>query len=116
MVTALLVLSVFTSSLAHIALRIGMSGLPAIEGVMPLMFRAFLAPWIWTGCALHGTALLIWMYALRHVEISYAYPFLALGYVLVAIISFLFLKEDITPIRILGTLVIIMGVILISRS
>jgi multidrug transporter EmrE-like cation transporter len=56
------------------------------------------------------------MAVLSRVEVSFAYPFLSIGYVVVAIVGYYFFNESLTLTRILGILIICVGVYLISRS
>jgi drug/metabolite transporter (DMT)-like permease len=61
-------------------------------------------------------SLLIWFYVLTKVDLSIAYPFLALSYVLVLLFSWLILGESISALRIVGVSVISCGVILVAKS
>jgi len=54
--------------------------------------------------------------ALSKIEVSYAYPFAALGYVVITFLSWLLLNEVITWLRIVGISVIITGVYVVSKS
>ncbi|MBC2425350.1 SMR family transporter, partial [Clostridium beijerinckii] len=64
----------------------------------------------------YGLSFLLWIKVLSKVELSYAYPMVSLGYVLVMLFSYFIFKENITPLRILGIAFIILGVILVARS
>ncbi len=55
-------------------------------------------------------------YTLMKVDLSFAYPFVALSYVIIIITAWLFLGENISLLRLVGVLVICLGVFLISRS
>ena len=57
-----------------------------------------------------------WLVALSRVDLSYAYPFASLSYVVMLTASWLLFNENITSLRLLGTVVIGLGVFLISRS
>lgn len=65
---------------------------------------------------LYGLGFLTWIFILTKFELSYAFPMLVIAYPLVLFFSWLFLKEDITVLRILGTLIITIGIILIAKS
>jgi drug/metabolite transporter (DMT)-like permease len=41
---------------------------------------------------------------------------LSLGYVLVVLLSWLFLNESVTPLRLVGVAIICLGVFIVSRS
>lgn len=70
------------------------------------------------GCALflYGVATILWIYLLRSAELSKAYPWMALSYVLVAGGSVVFFRESISWTYAAGLLLIIAGVLVISRS
>jgi multidrug transporter EmrE-like cation transporter len=53
---------------------------------------------------------------LSRVHLSFAYPILALGYVLTALCSWYLFNEAISPTRWAGIIVICVGVVLVSRS
>ena len=48
--------------------------------------------------------------------LSMAYPFVGLGFVMTMLLGWAFLNEDIGLLRIVGTLLIVAGVVLVSRS
>ena len=54
--------------------------------------------------------------ALSRVEVSIAYPMLSVGYVLNAIAAWYLFGEAVTPMRLVGIGVIILGVFIIARS
>jgi uncharacterized membrane protein len=54
--------------------------------------------------------------ALTNAHLSYVYPFLALGYVLVALFSWLFLHEPISMLRLSGMILVCAGVMLVAKS
>lgn len=49
-------------------------------------------------------------------DLSYAYPFASLSYVVMLAAAWLLFKENVSLMRILGTLVVAAGVLIISRS
>ena len=58
----------------------------------------------------------IWLVVLSAVDLSFAYPFIGLTYVLILIISKFVLKEDVNPWRWAGAAIITIGVVVISRG
>lgn len=68
------------------------------------------------GLALYAISALIWINVLSKVDLSYAYPMIAMSYVVVALLATVFFNEQISLIRWSGIAFIIAGVILISRS
>jgi len=76
----------------------------------------FLNPFVFFGFACFGLSSIFWLVVLSRFEISFVYPMVSVAYVLVAIASLIFFKENVTFVRWLGIAVIIAGVFLISRS
>ena len=72
--------------------------------------------WVIFGLLIYVTGTVFWLAALSRVDLSYAYPFASLSYVVMLAASWLIFHENITPLRLVGTLVVALGVILISRS
>lgn len=119
-VTVVILLSVLLNCAAQLCMKKGMmlvgevtGGLQGLIALFPAMIvNGYL--WISAGCYIVSIAL--WLVVLSKVDVSYAYPFLSIGYVLSALVGYFAFHEAVTPIRILGILVICAGVILISRS
>jgi len=57
-----------------------------------------------------------WLYTLSRAEITYAMPFLGMGFITTMITSAIFLHEGIAPARVIGTIVIAIGMFLVARS
>ena len=72
------------------------------------------SPPLLLGFACYGGGTFFWIIALSKVDLSYAYPMLSIGYVLVFFFSWWLFKEAMTPLRLLGTVVVCLGVYLIS--
>jgi multidrug transporter EmrE-like cation transporter len=58
----------------------------------------------------------IWIVALSRVDVMVAYPMLSIGYVVNALIAWQLFGEALTPTRIAGIAIIILGVVVISRG
>ena len=59
---------------------------------------------------------LSWMIAMTKFDISYAYPFTSLGFLLILVFSYLLFKEPLTLYKIIGVLFIMVGIIISSKS
>ncbi|ACS99106.1 conserved hypothetical protein [Paenibacillus sp. JDR-2] len=68
------------------------------------------------GIFLYGASALIWMFVLRKVELSYAYPFVSLAYIIVLVASYYFFGESINTYKIAGLVLIVGGIAFISRA
>lgn len=60
------------------------------------------------------SSMLIWIFVLRKLELSIAYPMVSLGYVFVMLLSFYFLQEQLYLTKLLGTGLIVCGVVVIN--
>jgi drug/metabolite transporter (DMT)-like permease len=59
---------------------------------------------------------LFWLAALSRLELSYAYPIACSSIVLVALLSALFLGETVTPRMWLGTVLVLVGIVLVTPT
>ena len=59
---------------------------------------------------------LSWMIAMSRFDISYAYPFTSLGFVLILFFSVILFHEEINIYTITGTLFIVIGIFIVSKS
>ena len=98
--------------------QIGQAGqLPAdAAGKIAFLLRQFLNPWILSGFAAALIASLAWMAAMTRFEINYAYPFMSLAFVIVMGFSVLFLGEWLTVGRVAGTLLVVLGLVVLARA
>ena len=65
---------------------------------------------------LYVMSTVLWVWALRYVDISKAYPYFSLGFVLVPLAGALFFKEQLTLKRVMGIVLIILGVTITGVS
>ena len=78
--------------------------------------KIFMSPFVIISISLYIIGALFWLYVLSKVDLSYAYPFMGLTFVLVAISSSIFLGEYISLRRWIGIIVICLGIFFISKS
>lgn len=64
-------------------------------------------------CAL--TAMLTWMYVLKHYDFSLAYPLLSISYIIGLLAACFFLHETIPVTRWIGVLIIMVGVFFVLK-
>ncbi|MBM7644640.1 putative membrane protein [Scopulibacillus daqui] len=80
------------------------------------LLKAVFDPFIFSGLASAFIASLFWMAAMTKFSLSYAYPFTSLSFVLVFVLSILFFHEAVTVYKVVGLLLVIIGVIVLSQS
>jgi drug/metabolite transporter (DMT)-like permease len=83
-----------------------------IRFLLGLLFN----PWIMSGVVAGFLAMLCWMAAMTKFELSYAYPFMSLAFLLVLILSAVLFHEAITAPKVFGLALIIIGIIVASRG
>jgi multidrug transporter EmrE-like cation transporter len=66
--------------------------------------------------ALYVVSVVFWILALSRVDVSIAYPMLSIGYIVSALAGWLLFSEAVSPARVAGIVVIIVGVWLVARS
>ena len=113
-------ISVVSGAVGQILLKKGMGSMGPLTLTLnqlgSVLWRIGTNPYVIVGLAIYVSGTVFWLTALSRVDLSYAYPFASLSYVLMLIASWLLFKEDITPLRLLGSLIVCVGVFLISRS
>ncbi len=87
-------------------------------GLDKLLFllQQFLNPWIMSGFFSAFLASLAWMAAMTRFDLNYAYPFMSLAFIIVMLFSVLFLNESLTPQSVLGTVMVVAGLIVIAKA
>jgi multidrug transporter EmrE-like cation transporter len=73
-------------------------------------------PWIISVLLAAFLAALSWMAAMTKFDLSYAYPFMSLAFVLVMLISAALFHETITLAKVLGVVLVVAGIIISSRG
>jgi multidrug transporter EmrE-like cation transporter len=86
------------------------------DTVVPLLLTLALDPRVIGGLAVYVVGTFFWLMALSRVDLSYAYPFASLNYVLILLASWLVLGETPTTARLVGVLAIGFGVWAISHG
>jgi drug/metabolite transporter (DMT)-like permease len=117
----LILLSVSLSGFAQVSFKLGVSSAATqaamASGSIPSALLAFaLSPAIIAGLAMYGVGTLIWLNILSRMDLSQAYPFVGLSFLLTALLGYFLFHEPFHPGRIAGTALVIAGVILVARS
>lgn len=110
--------SVLLNAVAQLLIRKGMLevGAVGVNNIMQNLGPMLANIWLWGAMLSYAVSILMWMSVLSKVEVSYAYPFLSVGYIVAAVAGYALFNEHLSITRIAGIVVICIGVILISRS
>ena len=87
-----------------------------ISAAFPFFFKVLTNLYFLGALLLAFAAALCWVMALQKFQLSYAYPFMSLSYVLVFLGANMLFYEQISPSRWIGLFTICLGVFLVSRS
>jgi drug/metabolite transporter (DMT)-like permease len=79
-------------------------------GLLATLIGIFTIPQLFAGYCLYGVFTVMFVYALRHGELSILYPLIALGYVWVTITAVVAFHETMNPLKLAGLAVIVAGV------
>lgn len=119
----LLVLSLLITASAltvtgEVLLKIGINHVTSQVGAFsldPRVLWATFTDWrVILGFALVFGGAIFWLGVISRVDLSFAYPLLALNYVIILIPSRILLNEAVSPVRLIGALIIVIGVIVIT--
>ena len=80
------------------------------------LFVLLLDPFIMMSFFFALLAALSWMGALTKFELNFAYPFITLSFVCVVLASAWLFNETLTPSKILGVIIVMLGLIVLSRA
>ena len=106
---SLILVGVLLNAAAQLLLKAG-------TNAMPLGLRLAIEPHILAGLACYVVSVVVWIVALSRVPVSIAYPMLSIGYVVNALAAWYLLGEAVTPMRLAGIGIIVLGVFIVARS
>lgn len=109
----MLFISVAIGAVGQIAFKFG--AMQMVENPGVTLLEKIKLP-IVLGLFLYGISTIIWIMALKKVELSYAYPMVSLGYIFVFIASYFIFHEPLNWLRVGGMLFILAGIALIAKS
>jgi len=116
----LILFTVLTNAAAQIMLKKGMISVGGFasggESAIDFMVKTFLNPFVFTGLCIFVVSMISHLIVLSKVELSFAYPFLSLAYVVVAAYAFFVFHEDVSLVRMGGIALICAGTVLIAQS
>ena len=79
------------------------------------LFFAVFDLYIFSGFVAAFLASLTWMAALTKFQLSFAYPFMSLSFIVVMAMSYLLLDESLTLGKVIGCFLIVAGILFLSR-
>ncbi len=118
---ALLVVSVVFATAGQLTLKaamesIGRIGSAQVSEAGQTLVRALKEPLLWIGLILFGISALFWLVVLSRVDLSLAYPFVGISYVVVVALARFMFHENVPTLRWIGVSIIAIGIALIGVS
>lgn len=99
-------------SSGQILFKMAAKSLSQGEGIL----RVLLVPKLWLAFILYGLATLLWIYILNKHELSKAYPYVSLTFVIVPVLSVIFLEEKLDMYYFLGMALILSGLFVMNKA
>jgi drug/metabolite transporter (DMT)-like permease len=90
--------------------------LDSVKKVFFFILKLVVTPRVWIGFVFSCLSLFIWLFVLSRAELSFAFSVDSMHYILIALASGLILKEKVGPKRWIGTLLIVLGIVLVTLS
>lgn len=117
---ALILVGVLLNAAAQLLLKAGTNAVGSFaysaDNLFPVGWKLATQPFIAAGLACYVVSVVVWILALSRTEVSVAYPMLSIGYVLNALAAWYLFGEAVTPQRLAGIGIIILGVFVVARS
>lgn len=120
-ILSLTILSILLSSSAQILLKMGMSQQEIGQAIHH-------APWfdmvkiiatnlyVIGGLTIYFLSTAVWLFVLAKTDVSVAYPFVGLGFIITMLLAHFVHGEPLTAAKVLGTFLITTGVVFIARG
>ena len=115
---ALVLFSVVAAASAQLMLKYGMQAATARahRSGGSLVFAAATSPWVLGGLAVFAISAVAWLGVLSRVPLSVAYPFNALGYIVILSASIVILHERANLFTWAGSLLVVAGLVIVVLS
>lgn len=118
---AVMLIAIIAGTVGDILLAKGMKELGDLStmnlrAIIDVALKAMTTPKIIFGVAMLAIFFFLWLAVLSWEDLSVALPMQALNYVLVAFLAQYFLGEIVSPLRWAGTVLVCVGVMMITRS
>jgi multidrug transporter EmrE-like cation transporter len=112
---ALLLFAVVSAATGQVMLKHGMqvASARAADSGGSLALRAATSPWVLLGLVVFGVSAVAWLTALARVPLSVAYPFNALGYIVILTASVVLLHERANVLTWVGSLMVVSGLLIV---
>lgn len=114
----LVIASVTLSAFGQTAFKIGVGrvSFAKSDGLFPKIMSFAMSPHILAGLVFYAVGTLFWLFALRNLDLSLAYPFVAISFIVVFLIGIFGLGEPFSTTRLAGLIIITIGLFVMARA
>lgn len=112
----LLLTGVVLSSLGGIFLKLGAVQIEHGNGVNHAIGQALLQWRLYVGAFFYFIPVVIWIYMLKRVDITFLQPLFALVYIATPLLAIPLLQETMPSMRWLGIFVILIGIVIVAKN
>lgn len=112
----ILLVAISLGAVGQLLLKSGLQQLPPNAPAVAVLLSIFQNLRVFLGFVCYGLSSLIYLIALKRLPLSYAYPMVALSYVMVVGLSWKLFGETIPPLRLAALACILMGVVMLAFS
>ena len=120
-IIGLVLFSVILNTLGQLLFKVGLNQIGAFNfspaNLIQFGCKVVTNLSVMSGLLIYVISTIVWFLVLSRADVSFAYPLVSIGYIFNSFAAYYFLHEHaFSPMRLAGTLVIIVGVVLICQS
>ena len=116
----LILLTIVLNTIGQLALKAGMIAIGYFDftwnNIIPILSKVLFSPWIIIGIIIYTVSIFTWLMVLSRTQVCIAYPLSSIGYIVTAVAAYCLWDEYLSLTKILGILVILIGVYLIAKQ
>ena len=87
-----------------------------VSTIVRFLLEILAKPYIWVGFLCITGGLIMWLIALAQGDLSLVYPISSMQYILILISAHVFLQERVDVMKLIGTFLVVVGIILVALS
>lgn len=117
---SVIIATVFLSACAQLLFKLGVNALAENQGIfdngIQSIVKAVFSPLVFSGLVVYGVSVIVWLWVLSKVDLSLAYPFVGLSFIMTLVFGAFVLNEPVNSLRVIGTMLIAVGCLFVARS
>ena len=115
-VVLIILIGITFASLGQVLWKIGMDEIGAVYeisllNIIPMIYNVYII----SGLLSYGIGTIFWLIALSRADLSFVYPFISLTFIIIFISSAILFHETVNFSRILGAVIIVIGILVLVK-